>query len=78
MRPIVDGISEQYTGQVAFIDLNARDGDTGQQAFEALSLAGHPSFIVVSVEGEECYRAVGVVEASELAAELDAALSDTG
>lgn len=75
MRPIVDGISEQYAGRVTLIDLNARDGEQGQQAFEALSLAGHPAFVVVSSRGEERYRAVGIVEASRLAAELDAALA---
>lgn len=74
MRPIVDGIGERYAGQVAVIGLNARDGDIGQQAFEALSLAGHPAFLVVSAEGEERYRAVGVVASSRLTGELDAAL----
>ena len=68
MSPIVDGLAAQYDGQVAFAILDARDGGSGQRAFEASGLPGHPGYVLLRLpSGElrnvrvECRATVGQV-----------------
>ncbi len=75
MRPIVDGIRDEYEGRAEVQYLNARDGDTGEQSFNALSLAGHPSIVIFAPDGSESYRSVGVVTQAQLTQALNAALN---
>lgn len=75
MRPIVNGLEEEYGAQVAFRDVNARDGETGERLFGQLSLPGHPAILIYAPDGEQLYRGVGIVAEAALRAALTAALA---
>lgn len=64
MRPIVNGLEEQFGDRMAFVYTNA--ATDGQEAFEALSLPGHPSYVIFNADNEEVYRTFGVVEEAQL------------
>ncbi|MEO8611047.1 MAG: hypothetical protein ABI690_24335 [Chloroflexota bacterium] len=66
MMPIVNGLEAEFEGRVQFVYLNAEDGGNGQRAFTAMSLPGHPSYLIFAADGSEIYRAFGSVEADNL------------
>lgn len=66
----MNGLQEQYTGEIEFVYLNAADNAEGQSAFEQLALPGHPSIVIFDAEGNELYRGFGTFEESVLEAEL--------
>ena len=72
MRPIVNGLEEQYQNQVDFLSLNALDGGQGEAAFRAYGLRGHPSTVVVAPGGQVNSIHLGIVSRQE----LDQALQD--
>jgi hypothetical protein len=72
MRPIVDGLREAYGDEVRFVYLNALDGGEGAAAFGALSLLGHPGYVILTPEGVERFRKVGAVDESVLVEALEA------
>lgn len=76
MTPIVNGLEEQYSDQVAFISYNARDAADGEAAFRDLNLPGHPSFVLFTAEGEETYRAQGIIDEAVLQQQIDATLGE--
>jgi hypothetical protein len=71
MSPIVYGLEEQYTDQLAVRFLNAMDGAEGQNAFESLALPGHPSYVLYDEFGAEVWRAFGVIVQAYLRNEID-------
>lgn len=75
MTPIVDRLEETYAETVDFRRLNAVDQDEGQRIFTLLGLPGHPSFVVFTAGGAETFRAFSILEESDLAAQIDAALA---
>ena len=74
MRPIVDGLEEQYGVRVDFIRLDALDGGQGEAAFATYGLRGHPSIVVVAPDGQVSAVKLGIVPREELAQALEAAL----
>ena len=70
MMPIVNGLEAEFSEEVAFVYLNAVDGAEGQRTFEALSLPGHPSYVVFSLDGNKTYQAFGIVETETLRAAI--------
>ena len=62
MTPIVNGLEADYDNSVAFQYLNALDNSLGEQAFSLLNLRGHPSYVVFDQNGNEVYRAVGIID----------------
>jgi hypothetical protein len=75
MRPIVDGLQEAYGDEVRFVYLNAFDGGEGAAAFGALSLLGHPSYVLFTPEGVERFRRVGAVDEGVLIEALEGVVS---
>lgn len=71
MRPIVDGLREQYGEQVDFVYPNARDGAQGEAAFDFYGLRGHPSLVFVTAEDEVSWVRMGVVAREELARAIE-------
>ena len=61
----MNGLETEFDN-VTFVVLNARDGDVGEAAFTLLNLPGHPSFVLFNANGEERFRAFGIVEADRL------------
>jgi hypothetical protein len=66
MRPIVDGLQEQYGDQVSFVYLNAQDGGQGEKAFSFYGLRGHPSLVFVRTDGEIGWINPGISTRAEL------------
>lgn len=61
----MNGLETEFDN-VTFVALNARDGDVGETVFTSLNLPGHPSFVLFDVNGEEQFRAFGIVEVNLL------------
>lgn len=76
MMPIVNRLEEEFADRIQFVYLNAEDGVAGQRAFESLNLPGHPAILIFSPDGEEVYRAFGIIDADILRAALMRSLSD--
>lgn len=72
MRPIVDGL-EAENDTLDFFYLNARDGGMGERAFEAYSLRGHPTTLLVNENGDVLWEGVGIRERSELVEQIQLA-----
>lgn len=58
MTPVVNGLKVEYDGSAAFLSLDAAFGE-GKRAFEAYGLPGHPSFVLLDINGGVIWRAVG-------------------
>jgi len=59
MRPIVNGLEDQYDDRITFQYLNAVE--EGQGLFQEYNLRGHPSYIILNAEGDVVWRFVGEV-----------------
>jgi hypothetical protein len=70
MTPIVDGLEAEYEEQVDFNFLNAGLGD-GKRFFKFYGLPGHPSYILLSPDGEVLWRGFGPVSAEALESEIE-------
>jgi hypothetical protein len=64
MKPIVNGLEEEYGARIAFLRLDA-DND-GRAAFAAFNLRGHPSYVIIDTTGSVLWKSVGEQLASEL------------
>lgn len=51
MLPIVNGLEQEFAGQVAVIRLNAAEGNN-LQLQRSYGVQGHPSFVVVDGDDE--------------------------
>jgi len=63
----------EYSDSVAFVRLNAEEGE-GAQLFRQLGLPGHPSYVIFSTEGQETFRAFGIVDVARLQSAIEEAL----
>jgi hypothetical protein len=74
MMPIVNGLEAEFGDKVKFLYFNATDGAEGQYIFEALSLPGHPSYVIFTSSAEELYRSFGIVSENSLQTAVENAL----
>lgn len=58
MKPIVDGLEQEFAGQVTILRLDA-DDPANNQLMEDLGLRGHPSFAVIDGQGNITARFFG-------------------
>lgn len=70
MMPIVNGLEAEYKEDVDFKSLNAGQGD-GKMYFEFYGLQGHPSYILLSADGNVQWRGFGPVSAESLGSEIE-------
>ena len=75
MRPIVDGLQSRYSDRMTFVYLNARDGGQGEAVFKALSLVGHPAYVIFDAGGKEVFRRLGQVEEQILSSAIENAMN---
>lgn len=59
MSPIVHGLEEIYSADMAFLEVNAADGGKGESAFQQSRLPGHPAYLIVQPDGKERWRGFG-------------------
>lgn len=65
MMPIVNGLEEEFEGQIAFEQHNAGTPD-GRAVMEALSARGHPSYAIVDLDGDVLWMSTGQLPAEML------------
>lgn len=73
MRPVVNGLEDQYGDRVDFRRFNIRSTE-GEAWANEYHLRGHPAFLLLDSQGQETWRHVGVVPEAMIAAELEAVL----
>ena len=69
--PIVDGLEEQFAGQVAVNRLNVNEG-TNSELQSEYGLRGHPSFVVLDGDGAVAERYFGPQDEETLRAAMAA------
>lgn len=65
MSPIVDGLEQQYQGQIAVQRINAIAGD-GPAIMKTYHILGHPTVLIFDRQGQEVKRLMGVQPAEEI------------
>jgi len=73
MTPVVNGLKVEYDGSAAFLSLDAASGE-GKRAFEAYGLPGHPSYVLLDINGDVIWRGVGPQSREALQGTLEEAL----
>lgn len=73
MHPIVDGLETEYGAAVNFVRLDA--GASGETAFAASGLPGHPGYVLLGPEGNERWRSFGQIPAADIIAAFESVLS---
>jgi hypothetical protein len=58
MQPIVDGLETEYYESVEFTQINASTPE-GLEIFNAYSLFGHPSYLILDDTGKVLWQSVG-------------------
>ena len=74
MAPIVDGLEQQFNGQMAVRRINAEVGD-GLEIMKAYRIPGHPVTMVVDADGNETLRLIGPQTQETLVEELQKVLN---
>jgi len=57
MKPVVDGLEQEFGGRMTFQRLNA--ASEGQALFQRYNLPGHPAYVIVDKQGNVIWRFVG-------------------
>lgn len=73
MRPIVDGLEQDYDDQIDFRRYNI-DSEDGEAWASQYSLRGHPAFLLLDSQGQESWRYLGVIPRESIEIELEAIL----
>ncbi len=76
MTPVVNGLRDKFDGRAAFVILNAAFGE-GKDAFEAYTLPGHPSYVLLNPSGEVVWRAFGPQAEATLESAIDDAMASS-
>jgi thioredoxin-like negative regulator of GroEL len=71
MKPVVDGLAQQYKGKVEFRRLDAND-DATQQLAQAYGVQYVPTFVFLNADGTRSDQLVGEASAADLTKRLDA------
>lgn len=75
MQPIVDGLEIKYQETVEFVQVNASTTE-GLEIFNAYSLFGHPSYIILDDTGEILWQSVGEQSEENIENVLNSILED--
>lgn len=70
MKPIVDGIEQQYADKLVFKRINADEGD-GPAIMRQYRVLGHPTVLLFDQNGQETERIIGPQPTEKVAAALD-------
>lgn len=69
MQPIVDGLEQEFKGQIAFERRNANRED-GKATMAAYGLRAHPSYLIVAPDGKALWSGLGEMKAERLSEQL--------
>lgn len=73
MAPIVDGLEQAYSGQIAVQRINANEGD-GPAIMRIYKILGHPVLLIFNSQQQELHRLIGPKPAHEVELLLQEAL----
>lgn len=73
MTPIVNGLTDEYSDSILFLQLNANSD--GEALFEQLTLPGHPSIVIFDESKQEIYRGFGIIGEDVLRTEIQTLIS---
>lgn len=65
MMPIVNGLEEEFAGQIEVVRLNAAEKEN-EELMQSYGLRGHPSFVVLDENGRISQTYFGPQEAETL------------
>ena len=73
MAPIVDGLEKAFEGQISF---ERRDAETriGQASLRSYGLRGHPSYVIVDIEGTKLWSGMGSMPREMLQRQIEQVL----
>ena len=75
MQPILDGLENKYQETVEFVRINASTNE-GLGIFNAYSLFGHPSYLILDETGDVLWQSVGEQPVENIESALDKALEN--
>lgn len=70
MKPIVDGIEQEYEGQLLVIRLNIQE-EVGRELAPVYMFEYTPTFIFFDAQGNELWRSVGNLDIDKLRQSLE-------
>ena len=65
MEPVVNGIEENFSGDIEILRLDANQ-NIGKDAFSYYRFQGHPAFILLNPEGKVLWSGLGVQNAGDI------------
>jgi hypothetical protein len=74
MLPVVDRLEKEYSKRVEFRYIDADSAD-GNAVFRAYQLIGHPSYVLLTPEGNVLWKGQGEQDYQELEGNLSSALA---
>lgn len=69
VKPIVDGIEAQYSGQLVVLRVNVQD-PAGKTLAQEYNFLATPTFIFLDSQGRETWRSVGQIDPDRVANSL--------
>ena len=69
MEPLVNGLETEFNGQIAVGWRNANT-EKGKAVMTAFDLRGHPSYVIVTPEGERVWSFAGFMNEDALRSQL--------
>jgi len=71
MKPVVDGLKQEYEGTVEFRILNVETDAAANRLASSMGVTGVPTFIFVNSDGVQAGQIVGAAPAEQLRTALD-------
>ena len=69
MEPIVNGLEEEFSAQIVFERHNAITSEA-KAVMTAFGLRGHPSYVIVTPDGDRLWSFAGFIEEESLRSQL--------
>ena len=74
MTPIVNGLEQEYGGQIVVQRINAEQGD-GPAIMREYRILGHPTLLIFDSQQQEVHRLIGPQPAHDIEIQLQAVLN---
>ncbi len=73
MKPVVDGLEQQYKGKVEFVRINTdKANGNEQQLANQFGVTVIPTFVFLNKDGSVAKKQVGTIKEQDLTKQLDA------
>lgn len=72
MKPVVDGLKQQYQGRVEFRLINTDTDQNAPALSQKYGITAVPTFVFLNKDGTEAGRRLGEVSEADMKTQLDA------